>query len=320
MRCLPHTNMHCVLLLDCARAMETREIDHNRYSPKLQDSPGRLVACHVDELHPHPSYVRHHLAVPAFQLSALISRADLAFREPLVITQNRTIVDGYARWDFARQQGRLTLPCIEYQLNEEEALQWLLEKHRGSKGLNAFSRTLLALELEPWIREKARSNRREGGQNKGSSKLTEDMRVDVRSEVALAAGVSVGNVCKVKQLTMTAQPELLQALRNGEISIHRAWVWSKESPEEQRAALWLRQGKTVVQRTIRTLISRHRPKNSPIVLDLGDIIRRLSELRLGPISVAEIKVPGRTVFMTEELLRALGPQEELPLTCSTNSH
>jgi hypothetical protein len=213
----------------------------------------------------------------------------------------------------------LTVTCVEYELGEEEALRWLLHRHRGSSGLNAFSRILLALELEPFLREQGRSNQREGGQYKVSSKLAEADKVDVRAEVALAAGVSVGNVSKVKQLTMTAQPELLQALRNGEISIHRAWVWSKESPEEQRAALWLRQGKTVVQRTIRTLISRHRPKNSPIVVDLGDIVRRLSALRLGPISVAEIKVPGRAIFVTEELLRALGPQEELPLTCSTNS-
>ena len=44
---------------------------------------GQLVTCCLDELNPHPSYVRHHLAVPASQLSALAERGDRAFLEPL---------------------------------------------------------------------------------------------------------------------------------------------------------------------------------------------------------------------------------------------
>ena len=155
---------------------------------------GQLVTCRLDELRPHPSYVRHRLTVPASQLSALAERGDRAFLEPLMITQDRTILDGYARLELARLQGRATLPCIAYELTESEALHWLLQKHRRSNGLNDFSRILLALELEPWFKEKARSNQRAGGRNKGSSKLTEAERLDVRSEIAAAAGVSVGNV------------------------------------------------------------------------------------------------------------------------------
>jgi hypothetical protein len=178
---------------------------------------GNLVTCSLDELHPHPSYDRHHLTVPASQLSAIADRGDLALLEPLVITRDRTILDGYARLELARLRGRATLPCIEYDLTESEALHWLLQKHRRSNGLNDFSRILLALDLEPWFKEKARSNQRAGGHNKGSSKLTEAERLDVRSEIAAAAGVSVGNLSKVKQLMMTAQPELLQPLRSREV-------------------------------------------------------------------------------------------------------
>jgi len=165
---------------------------------QLDDIQRRLVTCRLDELRPHPSYVRHHLTVPAFQLSALTERGNLALLDPLVITRDRTILDGYALRELARQQGSPTLPCIELNLNEAEGLQWLLWKSRRSNGLNAFSRILLALDLEPGLKEKARSNQRAGGQNKGSSKLTEDKRLDVRSEVARAAGVSVGNVTKVR--------------------------------------------------------------------------------------------------------------------------
>src|SRR5271157_874373 len=239
---------------------------------------GQLVTCLLDELRPHPSYVRHHLTVPACQLSALAERGDRAFLEPLVITQDRTILDGYARLELARLQGRATLLCIEYQLTESEALHWLLQKHRRSNGLNAFSRILLALDLEPGFKEKARSNQQAGGQNKGSSKLTKAERLDVRREIAAAAGVGEGNVSKVKQLTGTAHSELLQALRSGEISIHRAWRWSKTPPERQREEFRLYRSERGIKKTIRTLISRHRRKNPPAVSDLGDMARSLSAL------------------------------------------
>ena len=47
--------------------------------------------------------------------------------------------------------------------------------------------------------ETARQNQRVGGQNKGSSTLPEADRLDVRFAIASTAGVSVGNVSKVKQ-------------------------------------------------------------------------------------------------------------------------
>ena len=239
---------------------------------------GQLVTCRLDELRPHPSYVRHHLTVSAAQLSALAERGDRAFQEPLLITQDRTILDGFARLELARLQGRATLPCIEYELTESEALHRLLERHRRSNGLNAFSRILLALDLEAGFKDKARSNQQAGGQNKGSSKLTEAERLDVRHEIAAAAGVCVGNVSKVKRLTLTAQSELVQALRCGEISIHRASLWCKESPQRQLEELRSYQSERGIKKTIRTLVLRHRPKNPPAVPDLGNLAGQLSAL------------------------------------------
>jgi hypothetical protein len=241
-------------------------------------------------------------------LSALADRGDVAFREPLAITRDGTILDGYARFELARLKARGTLPCIEYDLTDAEALRFLLERHRRSDGLNAFCRILLALELEPWFKEKARLNQRAGGQNKGSSKLTEAGRLDVRCKIATVAGVSVGNVTKVKQLTTTAHSDLLQALRNGDISIHRGWRWSKAPPEQQPGELQLYQSQRGVKKTIRQLLSQHRSKGLPIVPDLGYLARQLFALepKLGVVTVDVIKAPGRTVFLTEELVRALG--------------
>ena len=218
---------------------------------------GRLATCRVEELRPHPSYDRHRFTASPSKLSALAEREDVIWHEPLTITRGRTIIDGYCRWELARRRGRTTITFIEYDLSEEEALRWLLHKHRRVKGINAFCRILLALDLEPWLQEKARLHQIAGGVAKGSSELTEAQRLDVRSEIALAAGVSVGNVTKVKQLTTTACAEVQDALRNGEVSIHRAWLWREMSPENQRRELMLYRSQTGVKKAIRQLMTKH---------------------------------------------------------------
>ena len=184
------------------------------------------------------------------------------------------------------------------------------------EGLNAFCRILLALDLEPWFRGQARVNQSVGGRIKGSSKLTEAERVDVRSEIAAAAGVSVGNVTKVKQVMTTACTELQDALRNGEVSIHRAWLWREMSSENQRRALMLYRSEKGVKKTIRRLISKHTSKNpaSAESLGLAGLARRLSQLQghdLNSVAVAAVNVPGKGIFVTEELLQLLPAQEEL---------
>ena len=152
----------------------------------------------------------------------------------------------------------------------------------------------MALDLEPLLTEGARTQRT-GGHNKGSSKLTEAQRLDVRREIARIAGVSVGNVTKVKQLITTAHSDIIKALREKELSIHRAWLWSKLSLEEQEE-LWLNQSKKGITQTIRHLLSSCTP-NSPTALDLGDLIKLVSALqaaKLGSVRLVSINLPGNS--------------------------
>jgi len=286
------------------------------------DNPGQPVTCRLGELRHHPSYLRLRLTVPASRLSALAEQGELAFREPLAITRERIVIDGYARWELARLKGRLVLPCCEYELTEEEAIRWLLQKHRRSNGMNDFCRILLARELEPCLKAKALSNQRFGGRMKGSSNLTEDATVDVRKEIAAAAGVSVGNVTKVKQLVGIGHPELLEALRGREVSIHRAWKWSTESPDQQIEALRTYRAERGVNKSIRDLISRHKQKQTPTAPDLGSLARRLSELEpyeSNSVRVSVIRAPGKMIFVTEELIQSLRPyQESMPIRTTEN--
>lgn len=275
--------------------------------------PGRLITCRVDSLRPHPSYVRHHIAVPASQLSLLAEAGDLIFQEPIIITRGCTILDGYARWQLALQQGRPTLLCLEYDLPEAEALHWLLQKHRRSNGLNDFSRILLAQELEPFLREQARSNQQLGGQRKGSSNLTEADRLDVRSKIAAAAGVSTGNLSKARHLASAAHPQVQEALRSGEVSIHRASAWLR-IPKQQLDQLRLHQNLRGITRTIGSLQRPHRLPPGDSLLDLqriGCALAAMAPDQREAVLVAEVKVPGKVLLLSPALLQTLTRQGEL---------
>ena len=109
--------------------------------------------------------------------------------EPILITTNGTILSGFGRWRLAVFDGRHEINCIEYPLSEDEALQFILTHHQTRRGWNAFVRICLALTLKPYFQQRALDNMRAGGKYKGLANLPEAQRIDVRQEIASAAGV-----------------------------------------------------------------------------------------------------------------------------------
>jgi hypothetical protein len=278
----------------------------------MESRHGQLIPCCVDELRPHPGYARHGITVSASKLSSLAESGDIVFREPLAITRDRTILDGYARWELARKQGRRTLHCLEYDLLEAEALHWLLLRHRRSNGLNDFCRILLAMELEPWLKEQARYNQHLGGQQKGSSNLTEADRLDVRSKIAAAAGVSTGNLNKARHLIATAHPLVQEALRSGEVNIHRASVWLR-SPEKQLDQLRFHQSRRGITCKIDSLVQAHRRSAHNEDLEPQRVLSALHAMspeRKSAILVAVIEVQGELLLISPALRRFLTSQGE----------
>jgi hypothetical protein len=182
--------------------------------------------------------------------------------------------------------------------------------------LNSYCRTLLALNLEPFLRKQAEANQRTGGENKNISSLTEAERLDVRSEIAAAAGVSTGNVTKVNQLRKTAHPKVEQVLRAGEISIHRAWKWSRLSLQQQLRELEEYQNCKGANQPSRRLIQKHVARLSPNQLippSLGDLLKPFVANRSGALDsiiVTEVDAPGNVAYLTKDALRTLKSIEE----------
>lgn len=312
-------------MLSCRRIfVENNATPLPRSNPASNGIKSQVISCSVCELRPHPSYARHNLSVPAYKLAALADLGDLAFQYPLMTTRDHLIIDGYGRWELAKQIGRTTLQCVEHDLDEQEALKWLIQTHRPSPGLSDFIRIELALDLELYFQKKALRNQQEGGRGKGLSKLTEAERVDSRREVARVAHVSLGNVHKVKRIRAHACLSLLEAVRTQEISINLADKWSREPEAEQPEHLRRFRIQKGIRKKARQLVAAHLAKGSLSKTDervfrVSDLVRLLNQLtdtapeqldELGSIEIDLVAGPGRAIFVTQELIEALRPQHE----------
>jgi hypothetical protein len=219
--------------------------------------------------------------------------------EPLLTTPAGMIIDGYARWRVAKDRLQPTLPCIQHDLSDEEALRAVIRHHKGSTGLNAFCRILLALELEPFLRAS-------GVQPPdASSNLTSIRHRDVRPDIARAAEVCTGNVTKARQVLETAIPEVIDALVRGDLRIHRACEWRTQAKEVQRQSLWQWLHLGAMRKQIARRVRAHvkDAKQEPTELGAGTdvIVRRLGLQDVDGIIVAVLDLPGKAVVLTRDL-------------------
>ena len=268
--------------------------------------PGHLVNRPVTSLRPLPRYLElRRPVVPRAEGSGALRLH--AMREPLLVTTNGTILDGHGRWQVAVRQRRSSLPCLEYDLTDEEALAFVVERHRTSSHLNDFCRIVLALPLEGYFKLRNPRMRATDGGNGRSSKLTNGDRTDVRADIARIAGVSAGNVTKVKQLLTSVIPEIQEHLRRREVSIHKAWQWHRMSPTRQRDALWEHLNRRAVRRTIGHLLAKHTSQGRPISPGAqgSAVLRSLATHDLSGIAFAVADIPGMAVVVTQQCYEEL---------------
>jgi hypothetical protein len=194
---------------------------------------GRPVTRFSEQLRPHP-------ALDAIGWTDISEANEVARRkfqlltEPIFITTKGLILSGIGLWRLALSEGRQQISCMEYELDEDECIQYILAIHRTRIRWNSFVLIRLALTLEPYFQQRALDNMRTGGKYKGSTNLSKADRIEVRREIANAAGTGTGNVDKVKAILRSAHPNIVAALQNRSLRIHRAWKWCILSKLEQK--------------------------------------------------------------------------------------
>jgi hypothetical protein len=150
----------------------------------------------------------------------------------------KVIIDGHNRYEICTRLGiEFCTVNIEFD-SRDDAKIWIIKNQFGRRNLQPFTRTNLALQLEPLIAAKAKGNQIRKPESV-LQKSAEQVPIDTRQEVAKAANVSHDTVAKVKIINKAVEagkvaPEVVEKLRTGEVSINRVVKDVKEAATAER--------------------------------------------------------------------------------------
>lgn len=192
--------------------------------------------------------------------------------------------------------------------NRDDAKEWIIRNQFGRRNLSSFIRTELALKLEAIFAKRAKENLSETGKsvaaltNQGilKSENLDIKPISTMHEVAKLAGVGHDTVAKVKRISEAGSPELIGALRSGEISINvaadiatlpqerQAYVVERGKGEALETAKEIRLAKAAERRAALEEVRKVAPPPPP-----GPLQKLLERRRHGPIQ--NWTHPGRAI-------------------------
>ncbi len=257
-----------------------------------------------------PEQLRLHRALEELGWTGVIDEFNDAARltnpsvtECILITTNGTILAGFGHWRLAVFERKHEIRCIEYPFSQPQ------------RGWNAFIRISLALKLEPYFQQRALDNMSAGGKYKGSANLPEAQHIEVRQEIARAAGVGARNVTNVKTILEVAHPRLLEALRDGTLTINRAIQFCKLPRAEQLEQFIRYNEERATNKVIRQSIARPKEeKASPDVVTVLDALQHQEARQPGSVAVRIGRHKRTVVLIGQDLLTGPHSQKELKLT------
>src|SRR3990167_6624652 len=150
-----------------------------------------------------------------------------------ILAWDDAIIDGHNRYEICNKHN------IEFRVTEiifktrEHALQWIILNQFGRRNLTAYDRSVLALKLEGMFKEKGKEKQRQGGEDKVCQKSAEA--TETRKELAKTAGVSHDTIMKVKEIESRATPETKQRIKDGKLTINKAYNYIKRQDIKEEA-------------------------------------------------------------------------------------
>jgi ParB-like chromosome segregation protein Spo0J len=219
-----------------------------------QFAPPRTAVLRLDRIKPHPALIRCDLLPTQVQFEPLRDRTEKLFDEPICVTDEGILIDGYERWIIARERHIYELPCVVRTLSLDEAMVQILQKTQATRWLDRiFCRFELARALVSPQRERAKENQRAAGRKKHLAKLQKAERINVQKEIAQLVGCSPRQVGKMEDILANGIPLLKQKLRHAPITIHAAWKISRLRADEQTRELGPKESQCIQTKRIRAL-------------------------------------------------------------------
>jgi hypothetical protein len=163
-------------------------------------------------------------------------------RDALVLWGN-VLVDGHNRHAICRKHGLpfQTLQSARFQSIEDVHL-WMIDQHLGRRSLSDFQRGVLALrKREIGTQRRARAQAASPSPAAEAPATGEAARADSempdsREALARVARLSSTQVMQIEKIQRQAAPEVVAAVKAGEISINAAAIVASLPVEEQVAA------------------------------------------------------------------------------------
>ncbi len=171
-------------------------------------------------------------------------------RDALVLWGN-VLIDGHNRYGICSKHGIPfnTVQNTRFQSMEDVHL-WMIEQHLGRRSVSDFQRGVLALRkraiLEARHRAEQEQLRRESEGEAPAAEAAAGDATDTppwepapklsKADLAREAKLSASQVTMIEKIHRQAAPEVVEAVKAGEISISAAAVVASLPEEEQRAA------------------------------------------------------------------------------------
>jgi hypothetical protein len=159
------------------------------------------------------------------------------------------LVDGHNRYAICRKHGLpfRTVQSTRFQSIEDVHL-WMIDQHLGRRSLSDFQRGVLALRKREIVAERLARTQPEPAPEAPPSEAVAaeapapapaaavDAQETTREALARAARLSSSQVMQIEKIQKQAAPEVVAAVKAGEISIHAAATVASLPWEEQVAA------------------------------------------------------------------------------------
>lgn len=158
-----------------------------------------------------------------------------------LIVWNHTLIDGHNRYEICTRHG-LPYDTVEMFFEDRDAaMLWMIQNQQARRNLSTVDSILLAQKKTAILAVKGREKQAQAGGDRKSAAYQKnafvqmdksDLRIDVRKETAKEAGVSTGTLARFEQVQKKA-PEMIDAIRSGDISIYEAYKNIKREEKRQ---------------------------------------------------------------------------------------
>src|SRR5690606_12116162 len=161
-------------------------------------------------------------------------------RDALVLWGD-VLVDGHNRYELCRKHG------IEFKTIQntrfaslEDVKLWMIENHLGRRSVSDFQRGVLALRKKEILQARRQAQQaqaaQDASQGEAAAQPAEPAPALSRQALARAARVSSNTLGQVEEIHKAAAPELVRAVKAGDISINAAAAVASLPAQQQVAA------------------------------------------------------------------------------------